>query len=331
MDLTTQAFVIPQSRQNIPPQLPPAFNVEYTNDSTLMIAPNLNFAPRLGFAYQLTPKTVIRSAVGIYFAYPYEEGSTGYNLNPPFGAQVNVTTPPTGPIDPVTGQAVSPVTNITTGFSNPQAALLDSLVPSQVSVSLFDRKGYFPSTTNYSFAVQQQLPWTTTLEVAYNGTKGTHILTGWDPNQSYPSADPNSSPQSRRPYSNLGMLTYIGGDANSEYNALQAKVEKRLSSGFMFLVGYTWSHSIDEAPLCTMAGNQGFGDCFRDGHDRNIDRGDSGYDVRQRLTASWQYDLPFGRQLLVRRQLEPSGEPSPRRLGTHRHPVLPDRHSLHYQ
>jgi len=62
---------------------------------------------------------------------------------------------------------------------NPLAALLDSLVPSQVSVSLFDRKGYFPSTTNYSFAVQQQLSWTTTLEVAYNGTKGTHMGTTW--------------------------------------------------------------------------------------------------------------------------------------------------------
>jgi hypothetical protein len=226
--------------------------------------------------------------------YSYEEGSTGYNLNPPFGAQLNVTTPNTGPIDPVTGQTVSPVTNITTGFTNPQAALLTSLQPSQIAVSLFDRKGFFPTTANYSFAVQQQLPWTTTLEAAYNGTKGTHILTGWDPNQSYPSADPNSDPASRRPYPNLGMLTYIGGDANSNYNSLQLKLEKRLSSGLAFLVGYTWSHSIDEAPLCTMAGNQGFGDCFRDGHDRNIDRGDSGFDVRQRLTASWQYDLPFG-------------------------------------
>jgi hypothetical protein len=44
-----------------------------------------------------------------------------------------------------------------------------------------------------------------------------------------------------------------------------------------------------------MAGNQGFGDCFRDGHNRNIDRGNSGFDVRQRFTASWRYDLPFDR------------------------------------
>lgn len=293
VDLATGAFVIPDSRKNIPPFISPAFKVEYTSDPTLMLASNLNFGPRVGFAYRLTQKTVVRSAFGMYFANPYEEGSTGYNLNPPWGSQVNVTTPPTGPIDPVTHQAVSPVTNITTGFTNAQAALENLLGTS--SLSLFDLKGFVPYTLNWSFALQQQLPWNTAIETAYNGTKGTHLLTGWDPNQSYPSADPNSPPASRRPYPELGMLTYIGGDANSQYNALQVKIEKRLSNGLMFNVGYTWSHSIDEAPLCTMAGNQGFGDCFRDGHDRNIDRGNSGFDVRQRLTTSWQYDLPFGR------------------------------------
>ena len=118
IDLTNGDFEIPKSRQNLPPTLPAGIPVEYVNSNTLMEPTQRNFGPRVGFAYQLDPKTVIRGAGGIFYANPFVAGTAGYPLNAPFAVTSAADTPATGPYDPSTGQPVVSVTNIATGFPN---------------------------------------------------------------------------------------------------------------------------------------------------------------------------------------------------------------------
>jgi hypothetical protein len=251
--------------------------------------------PRVGFAYQVRPKTVVRSAFGIFYHYPYTEGTLAMPLNPPWGGAAYIYPPNTGPFDPVTGQAVVPVTSITTGFpANAPFTLADTSL-----LFLYDEaptKWFYPYTLNWNFAVQQELGAQTVLEVAYAGTKGNHILAGTDDNQPYPTSNPNSPAQDRRPYPNFGTFGWVHTMGKSNYNALQVKVEKRYSHGLTFLAGYTWAHSIDLAPLCVLANNTAdASDCFRDPRNRQADRGNSSYDVRHRFVLSWLYELPWGR------------------------------------
>jgi hypothetical protein len=216
-------------------------------------------------------------------------------LNPPWGGAAYIQPPNTGPIDPVTGQPVVPVTSILTGFPPNATATLAS----RSLLFLYDEspvKFFYPNSLNWNFAVQQEVWSGIVLEIAYSGTKGTHILTGVDDNQPFPSANPNSDPQTRRPIPTLGTFGTVHTAGTSNYNALQVKAEKRYSSGLTFLAGYTWAHSIDVAPLCVLANNTGeISDCFRDARNRSEDRGSYSYDVRQRFVLSWLYDLPFGR------------------------------------
>jgi hypothetical protein len=294
VDYARGAFLIPISRKGKEPMLGPQFPVEYSNDRTLLRAANRNLGPRVGFAYQVRPKTVVRSAFGIFYHYPYTEGTLAMPLNPPWGGAAYIYPPNTGPFDPVTGRPVVPVTSITTGFP-PDAPFT---LANTSLLFLYDEsptKWRYPNTLNWNFAVQQELGAQTVLEIAYSGTKGNHILTGADDNQPYPSSNPNSPAQARRPYPEFGTFGAVHTMGKSNYDALQVKAEKRFSHGLTFLSGYTWAHSIDLAPLCVLANNTAeVSDCFRDSHDRQPDRGDSSYDVRHRFVLSWIYELPWG-------------------------------------
>lgn len=294
VDFKTGAFLIPITRKGKPPMLGPDIPVEFTNNRSLILANNKNVGPRLGFAYQLFPKTVVRSAFGVLFGYPYNAGTLAFPLNAPWGPNIFLTAPGTGPINPVTGRAVVPVTSITTGF--PPTESLQDLADLSL-VFLFETNYHYPYTLNWNFAIQQDVGGNTVLEIAYSGTRGSKILTGTDPNQPFPTTNPNSPIQSRRPILNQGAFGEVNTSGKSFYDSLQLKAEKRMSQGLTFLAGYTWAHSIDSAPLCVDLCNTGAsGDNFRDDRDRAADRGNSSFDVRHRFVLSWLYDLPWGRQ-----------------------------------
>jgi hypothetical protein len=293
VDYTNGAFVIPATRKGKDPMLGSSFPVEYTNNRSLLLADNNNVAPRIGLAYQLFHKTVIRSAFGVFYHYPYTAGTLAFPLNPPWGSAIYLNSPATGPVNPVTGQQVVPVTNISTGF--PPVQQLQNLADRSL-MFLFDTHYLYPYTLNWSFAIQHELRANTVFEIAYSGTEGNKILTGLDDNQPFPSTDPSSDPQLRRPIPNQGTFGVVHTMGKSHYHALQLKGEKRLGNGLSFLAGYTWAHSIDNAPLCVLLGNTGRGgDCFRDARDTAGDRGNSSYDVRHRFVLSWLYELPWGR------------------------------------
>ena len=146
-----------------------------------------------------------------------------------------------------------------------------------------------PYMQQWNLNVQRQLGRSRVLEIGYVGSKGTKLLTARDINQPRPSAvSPNLRPN---PF--FDDIDIIESRANSNYHALQARLQQRLSSGLALLASYTYAKSIDDASnFFTSAGDPNFP---QDSANTRAERGRSNFDVRQRLSVSYTYDLPFGK------------------------------------
>ena len=243
---------------------------------SLVQADKANFAPRVGFAWtpSTSGNTVIRGAYGIFFsgqeirtAAPLQ---LAYNL--PFFYE------PTFISDGVT-----PVVTVSQGFP--------SLDPSQAvdpGVTSVDSQLHTPYYQTWNLALQRSLPAAISLEVAYAGSKGTHLQGVVDPNQD-PVPGPGD-PQARRPLPQFGGFTAITNIASSNYNSLQVKAEKRATHGLYFLSAFTYSKAINDLPeICCAA------PFAQNSYDLAAERGRADFDQKLRWVLSFDYELPFGR------------------------------------
>ncbi|MBV9480107.1 MAG: TonB-dependent receptor, partial [Acidobacteria bacterium] len=250
------------------------------------------FAPRLGIAYQLSPKTVVRMGYGRSFDIGVFGSNFGHTVTQNLPVLVNqqlaasnlfssasdnivpVFTlgcpPATGACVPYAG-ATSVLTTPTpyqfpTVFTNGELPLEGPA--NNVSPKVRPTKQVLPTLDAWNVTVQRQVTNSLSLEVAYIGNKGTHVFAGDSP--SYNANPPSvvgyaqGVPQAqRRPLYNKfatpcadvtcvapvvlccssDIGNYLGNDANSIYNALQIKAEKRFSHGLQFLSHYTFSHA----------------------------------------------------------------------------------------
>jgi hypothetical protein len=292
--------------------------------------------PRVGLAYQINSKTVLRAAFAKFFSW-YQYGSGSYGVAgdgftqltyPTNTFQGNGYTPsaplsnpyPSGPLFP-TGSSLGALTNVGLTPTGP-----------------FDSPGWqvIPSSWNWNFGLQRDLPGNVLLEANYVGMKGTHLMYGgyvspnylgpavgrgtpsqiadrvaqlntYVPNPFYgvngvSSASPCLSgptvpaSQLELPYPQYCGMNFVEPPwANSEYNGLEIRTEKRLSKGLEFVASYVWSKSIDNASAqgdnTTWLG--GFLH-LRDPNNRNLERGLSEFDLPQSFQLSYVYQLPFG-------------------------------------
>ena len=214
-----------------------------------------NLAPRVGLAYQATPKTVIRVGYG-----------RGYDLGifgSIFGHNVTQNLPVLGI------QTLSPANNFDTVFTlaqgptpfSPADALAGQpkgpngfpILPNGVTPFVISKDMRLPTVDAWNFTIQQQLTNSLSLEAAYVGNKGTHVFAGtggdYDPNQATLVGYGTLSLNQRKPYfQKFGWsqsLRYYGSDASNNYNSLQLKLEKRFSHGVQLLSHYTWSRNMD--------------------------------------------------------------------------------------
>lgn len=240
-----------------------------------------NFAPRVGLAYQITPKTVFRSGVGVYYGEPDAISFFGtarfQNLPPEF-------TEITFPSD----RLLQPSNVVGNGF--PPGLIPASTVQENVFVNTAQR--FMP--TQYSmqwFAdLQRELPFQTVLTLSYLGNGDRNLTQIRNLNQ--PLTPGPGTVKSRSPWPYFGWIIYQDPSGNGGYNAFTAKIEKRYSQGLTLIGAYTWSHAIDDvAESLTTAGGQE----LQDNYDLRRNRGNSAFDLRQVFVLSGIYDLPFGR------------------------------------
>ena len=250
--------------------------------------PKAPFAPRLGFAFRPFPsdKTVVRGGYGIFFdQYQLYEFTSG-------------------DIYPFVGQFNSGHYSFNNMFPTPtQSAITGALLSSLLNLEPPVMKN--PYLQDWSLSVQQELTRNTKLDVAYVGSKGTHLETRLMSSQptSYNPADPAAG----YPLYNFGTFGQNGtplspGEAlegafpgTSNYNALQISVDHR-AKDLALLAAYTWSSAMDDTSASggtAIEATEWQGPM--DAHNIHLDYSKSSYDINRRFVASFVYELPLGR------------------------------------
>ena len=233
-----------------------------------------DFSPRVGIAFRLNDRTVIRSAYGLfYFNEQGTGGSSRLFINYPFAAQYTVTC-----------SATAPCLNVSTGIPQTLSSNNLPVVTYQPTPNLTS------NVQQWNFTVERQFTRTFVLRTGYVGTKGTHLGINVDENVAVPG--PGAIPV-RRPYPNYATMSSWEPRGPSTYHGLQVSGEKRMGAGLSFLAAYTYSKSLDEGA----GGNSSTGESrINIQNPRNLaaDHGPSNYDLRQRFTLSTIYQLPFG-------------------------------------
>ena len=270
-----------------------------------------DFGPRLGFAWQALPKTVVRSGYAISYAYLFRfggEGMLGYNGPNNYDATINQT-PGQGLCVTQAGSIAGSLTlDPSTCFRRTQDGYENSFDgPANFSTlkaqTRYQPKDFkTPYVQTYHFSVQQELPYKFTLEVSYVGDHAVGVPALEDTNQArtclpseIPAANPGqcaTSLQGRRP---VATFTDILTEANAgflDYNSLQTKLERRFANGIFLMNSFTWSQGINNSSADLEANNG-------DGAVVNIynvkgDRGPSGYNQPLNDTTSVIADIPFG-------------------------------------
>ncbi|HEY1902757.1 MAG TPA: TonB-dependent receptor [Terracidiphilus sp.] len=238
-----------------------------------------DFAPRLGLSYSLLKNTVVRAGYGRFFANQEVRTSTPFQLayNAPFVDQANYLTD-------------GSKTNVTVSGGLPPLQFdLSKITGEAVSVSAFGYNTHLHAAAldEWNLNIQQQFPGNMLLEVAYVGSKATHLQAVFDRNQ-----DKVPGPgdiQSRRPMPQYSGFNAMENTGNSSYNGLDVKAEKRLGQGLTFLSALTWSRSTNDFPeICCSSPTP------QDSWDTSNERGRSDFDQKLRWVTSFDYVLPLG-------------------------------------
>jgi len=233
-----------------------------------------NVAPSFGIAWSPAghSSTVIRAAYGIHYDQSSLAPSEGLYFSAPYYV-LNVYFPIPGVFTP--------------SLENPFPSNFP--FPYPASATAFQRNLATPYIQQWNFGIQQQLGRSRVLEVAYVGTKGTHLIDSRDINQPQPSTNPDFE----RPNPEFADINIIESGANSIYNSLQARLEQRLSHGLSLLASYTYSKSIDDASgFFSTTGDPNFP---QNSYDLRAERGLSDFDIRNRFVLSYAYDIPFAK------------------------------------
>jgi hypothetical protein len=263
-----------------------------------------NFAPRIGLSWDLlgNGRTVLRAGYGVFYETIIGNIPGNVMLNPPY------------------------LPDYFNPF--PLASWPDPFGPSPFPVLTVTQQNLrTPYAQHFNLGVEHQLPGRMLLGVAYVGTTGTKLPRFVQVDQAYITKAqvdqlvpdvvtrmemigiPSSVAQFlnsnqlygampsivRTPYFGFAQLFQAQDSVSSNYHSLQAKLDKRFSHGLSFLAAYTWSHSIDGASVFFGSGANATTIFPQDNYNLNAERGRSDFDIRHRLSFSFNYDVPAWR------------------------------------
>ncbi len=256
-------------------------------DRALVNPDKNNFAPRVGFAYSMNPRTVFRGGYGASYIHQNRVGSADLlGIN---GPQVVIATiNQTNPLDPTfrTTQQGYPA-----GLTSPA-----NFNPLLSNISYIPKDFRTPYVQTWFFSIQRELTKNTVLDLTYVGNHSVGLPIMADYNQAAPQPTPTSalSLQVRRPIPSYAAITWFDPAGFSNYNSFQLKLEHKLSGGLYFLNSFSWSKAIDNAgqSLDTSNGNDA---SPQDVRNMAAEKGVSNYDQTLINVTSLVYQLPFGK------------------------------------
>lgn len=240
-----------------------------------------SIAPRVGFAYSLNAKTVLRGGFGAFYD-PQGNFGTTIRLERQWPFDLIYSTAP---------GSLFPQNTVSQGF----------LTPAQIPPSVFstpfgsltgvDSNFKNASTQQYNLAFQRQLSDLSSFTLSYVGSLTRHL--SWHNPIDQPLPGPGNI-QKRRPYytqyPNVTSINFLQSVGVGSYNSMQASFQQRTSHGIFFTANYVWAHAMDNSPFDGGAD----GPVPQNPLDRNADYADSDNDLRNRVSAYGTYELPLG-------------------------------------
>ncbi len=225
-----------------------------------------DWQPRVGIAYEITSRTVVRAGAGRFFTRLGVSDSIFLGGNPPF----------------------QPTANVSFGnVNNPGGTSANSL---PLTVTTQSKAFKNPEAWAWNFTLQRELPWNSVLGLAYVGRRGLHLQRESNINQPTPdvvAANPGVNLDALRPYKGYNSIRETDNVASSMYNSFQLSFNRRFAQGLMLGASYTLSKSMDDGS------NQR--DILPDTYYARNMWGPSDYDTRHVAVINYMYELPFFR------------------------------------
>jgi hypothetical protein len=260
-----------------------------------LVNPDLNdFAPRVGFAYAVTPKVALRGGFGTSYIHYTRAGSGNIlAINAPqaqFAAVTQITPTPANQCGTVPAQIIavgatteSCYVTADKGFPSGLATTFNKATDNITWVPKDKRDSYVQS---YFLSAQYQLFKNSLIDVAYVGNHGLKLEGFLNGNQKNPANG------FARPFANWPSdITLALNEFYSNYNALQVRYEQRFAGGLTLLNSFSWENALDNASA-SLEGNT---PSPQDANNLRADYGQSDYNLPVANVTSLVYELPFGR------------------------------------
>jgi hypothetical protein len=225
-----------------------------------------DWQPRIGIAYQLDNKTVIRTGIGRFLTRLGVSDSIFLGGNPPF----------------------QPTANVSFGNADNPGGTSTNVLP--LTVTTQSRNFKNPEAWNWNLTVERETFWKSVVSVGYVGRRGLHLQRESDINQPTTAtvlANPGVNLDALRPYKGYNSIRETDNVASSRYDSFQLSWNRRFANSFMFGLAYTFAHSQDDGSAQR--------DVIPNTYDAHIMWGNSQYDVRHALIINYMYELPFFR------------------------------------
>jgi hypothetical protein len=186
----------------------------------------LNFAPRLGLAYRLDDKTVVRSGYGIF-----------YDFAPPSATPSDIFNVAQGFAPNVIGAGGVPTYQFPAPFAGASPAAVGTLTPSS-----YDQHLRMPYTEQWSLTAERQIVSTVAIRASYIGSRTAEQMYGRPAN--IPALSTTTFAQANRPFPQFGQITAYKSGANANYNGLSTQAQYRGSTGIYASFSFTWAHNL---------------------------------------------------------------------------------------